>query len=74
MRERLGRIACPTLLVNGRWEKSFQSMRDYAAATIPGCRVADVDAGHAVNLENPAAFDDAVTGFFASIGLAGEPA
>lgn len=74
MRARLGRIACPTLLVNGRWEKSFQPLRDYAAASIPGCRVADVDAGHAVNLENPAAFDDAVTGFFSSIGLAGESA
>lgn len=59
----LDRIACPTLLVNGVREKAFQPLRDLAAARIAGCHVADIDAGHVVNLESPAQFDAAVIGF-----------
>lgn len=63
----LHRIACPTLLVNGLWEKRFQPLRALAAQAIPGCRVVDVEAGHAVNLENPEAFDAAVAAFLPQV-------
>ncbi len=67
VREDMHRIACPTLLVNGVHEKAFQPLRDDAARGIPGCQVADVDAGHAVNLENPEAFDAAVEQFLRQV-------
>lgn len=57
------RIQCPTLLVNGRFEKRFQAMRDIAANEITDCTVIDLDAGHAVNLEQSAGFDEAITDF-----------
>lgn len=63
----LPRVACPTLLVNGRWEKTFQALRDRALAGIPGCQVVDVEAGHAVSLENPRGFEAAVVSFLASL-------
>lgn len=66
-RDDLGRIACPTLLVNGVHEKAFQPLRDDAVRGIPGCQVADIDAGHAVNLENPDAFNAAVVAFLQSL-------
>ena len=56
-------IAVPTLLVNGRFETSFQADRDFAAATIPDVEVVDLDAGHSVNVEAPAEFDRAVIDF-----------
>ncbi len=59
----LARLACPVLLVNGRHEAPFQRWRDLAARAIPRGEVADLDAGHAVNLEAPAAFDAAVIDF-----------
>lgn len=62
----LARTRCPTLLVNGLWEKGFQDLRGQAERLIPGCRVADLQAGHAVNLEAPEAFNQAVTGFLRS--------
>lgn len=56
-------LSVPTLLVNGRHDRRFQPDRDFAAATIPGIEVADLDAGHAVNVEAPAAFSRAVIDF-----------
>lgn len=56
-------LAVPTLLVNGRYEKSFQADRNYALATIPDLEVADLDAGHSVNIEAPIPFERAVIGF-----------
>ncbi|HYF58771.1 MAG TPA: alpha/beta fold hydrolase [Burkholderiaceae bacterium] len=63
----LERIECPVLLINGRWERGFQPLREIALARMPRCRVADVEAGHAVNLENPAAFDAAVAAFVTEV-------
>lgn len=57
------RIPVPTLLVNGRYEKSFQADRNFALAAIPGIEIADLDAGHSVNIEAPAAFERAVIDF-----------
>lgn len=67
VRDQLHQISCPTLLVNGLWEKAFQPLRTLAAERIAGCRVADVEAGHAVNLERPGEFDAAVSGFLQSL-------
>jgi 2-succinyl-6-hydroxy-2,4-cyclohexadiene-1-carboxylate synthase len=63
--EDLTRIAVPTLLVNGAREAAFQPMRDRAARDIPGLEIVDLDGGHAVNLDCPAAFNAAVAAFIA---------
>jgi len=59
----LHRIVCPTLLVNGRSERTFQPLRDVAERRIRGIRIADIPGGHAVNLENPEGFNAAVAAF-----------
>jgi 2-succinyl-6-hydroxy-2,4-cyclohexadiene-1-carboxylate synthase len=59
------RTSVPTLLINGRHERRFQRHRDWAAATLPGLEVADIDGGHSVNIENPAGFDAAALAFLA---------
>jgi pimeloyl-ACP methyl ester carboxylesterase len=63
----LHRIACPTLLVNGRSERSFQPLREVAENRIRGIRVADIPGGHAVNLENPEGFNAAVAQFLREV-------
>ncbi|MEZ5651980.1 MAG: alpha/beta hydrolase [Burkholderiaceae bacterium] len=65
--DRLHELQCPTLLVNGRWEKRFQPLRDRASEALPGLRVVDLDGGHAVNMECAAAFNEAVVDFLASL-------
>jgi pimeloyl-ACP methyl ester carboxylesterase len=62
-RDVAAQLRVPTLLVNGRYEKSFQPDRAFALATIPGLEVVDLDAGHSVNIEAPAGFDTAVIDF-----------
>lgn len=62
----------PTLLVNGLQEKAFQSYRDLALRDIPDCRVADLPAGHAVNLEVPEMFNEAVKAFVAECSTRSE--
>ena len=64
--DRLGEIATPTLLVNGRREKSFQPLRDEAARTGPGLEVVDLEGGHPINLDQADAFNAAVTAFLAA--------
>lgn len=59
----LQRISHPTLLVNGMQEKAFQPYRELASREIPDCRIADLPAGHAVNLEVPEMFNEAVMAF-----------
>jgi len=63
----LQRIACPTLLVNGRSERVFQPLRDLAEHRIRGIRIADIAGGHAINLENPEGFNAAVAGFLREV-------
>jgi len=65
---RLGEIAVPTLLVNGRGEKRFQPLRDHAEKAIPGVEIVDLDGGHPVNLDQPEQFNAAVGGFLAGKG------
>ena len=63
--ERFAETRVPTLLVNGRREKSFQPVRDEAARLLPALQVVDLDGGHPINLDQPAAFNAAVRGFLA---------
>ena len=53
----------PTLLVNGRWERAFQPLRDWAAGALPSLRVVDLEGGHSINIEQPEAFNEAVIDF-----------
>jgi len=60
---RLDEITVPTLLVNGRREKSFQTLRDAAAQKVAGLEVVDLEGGHPINLDQADAFNAAVTAF-----------
>lgn len=64
-RDAVKELSVPTLLVNGRFEKAFQEDRDFAIATIPELEVADLDAGHSVNIEASKGFSEAVIDFAA---------
>jgi len=59
----LGRIAVPSLLVNGTRETAFQPLRDKAAREIPGLEIVDIDGGHNINLDPPETFNAAVSAF-----------
>jgi 2-succinyl-6-hydroxy-2,4-cyclohexadiene-1-carboxylate synthase len=64
----IGRIAVPTLLVNGVRETAFQPLRDRAVREVPGLAVADLDGGHSVNLDCADGFNTAVAAFIALHG------
>jgi pimeloyl-ACP methyl ester carboxylesterase len=64
VRARAGQLSVPTLLVAGRRETGFAEAQSFAQATIPKLRVVELDAGHAVNLEAAAEFNEAVGRFF----------
>lgn len=61
--DRFAEIATPSLLVNGRREKSFQPLRDQAARAIRGLEVVDLEGGHPINLDQPVGFNAAVASF-----------
>jgi pimeloyl-ACP methyl ester carboxylesterase len=63
--DRFAETKVPTLLVNGRREKSFQPVRDEAARLLPALQVVDLDGGHPINLDRPEAFNAAVRAFLA---------
>jgi 2-succinyl-6-hydroxy-2,4-cyclohexadiene-1-carboxylate synthase len=54
----------PALLVCGKQEKRFKPLRDFAEARMPLLEIADLDGGHAVQIEAAAEFNDRVTAFF----------
>ena len=58
--DRLGDLTVPVRLVNGRWEKRFQPSVELARAALPQLELVDLEGGHAINLDQPAAFDLAV--------------
>jgi pimeloyl-ACP methyl ester carboxylesterase len=64
---RLGEVNVPAMLVNGRWEKRFQPMRERVAAELPGVRIVDLDGGHSVNIEAADGFDRAVAEFIGGL-------
>jgi pimeloyl-ACP methyl ester carboxylesterase len=63
VRDRLQHLRPPTLLVHGTREKRFADKRQFAEQTIPKLQVVEVNAGHAVNIEAPDAFNSAVLDF-----------
>ena len=63
VREAARSISVPTLMVCGRYEKRFAAHRDYAEAHVPGLRIVDLPAGHAVNAERAEEFNEAVARF-----------
>jgi len=64
--ESLPTIKVPTLIVVGADDTPFLAASDYMAAKIPGARkVVIPNAGHAVNIDQPKAFIDAVEPFLA---------
>ncbi len=61
-------IRVPALVVVGANDKPFLAAADYMSAKIPGaCKVVIPDAGHAANIDQPAAFNEAVTSFLKSL-------
>lgn len=52
-----------SLLLHGRHEKRFSENAAYAATAVPNLEIIEIEAGHAVNLEAPLAFDGYVTRF-----------
>lgn len=62
--ESLENIAVPTLVLVGEKDRPFLSAADYMAAKVPNARkVVIADAGHAANIHQPAAFNEAVIAF-----------
>jgi pimeloyl-ACP methyl ester carboxylesterase len=64
----LPEIAVPTLVLVGSEDRNFLAAADYMAGKIPGARkVVIPDAGHAANLDQPTAFNQAVESFLAGL-------
>jgi pimeloyl-ACP methyl ester carboxylesterase len=62
--ESLPAIAVPTLVMVGENDAQFRPSADYMAAKIPGAeKVILANAGHAANIDQPAAFNAAVRAF-----------
>ncbi len=60
----LSSISVPAIVIVGANDKPFLNAADYMAKKIPGAeKVIIPDAGHAVNLDQPAAFNAAVLEF-----------
>jgi len=65
----LPEIDIPTLIVVGENDRPYHAATDYMAQKIRGARKEVIpDAGHAVNLHQPALFDDALASFLDEIG------
>lgn len=66
--ESLPHIRVPTLVVVGENDTPFLAATDYMAGKIPGAEKAIIqDAGHAVNLDQPEAFNQVVTTFISAV-------
>jgi len=66
--ESLPNIAVPTLVLVGAKDEPFLGASEYMAGKIPGAKkVVIPDAGHAANIDQPAAFNAAVVEFLGSL-------
>ena len=66
--ESLPAIAVPTLVLWGERDEAFIKPGEYMAAKIPGAtRIVVPNAGHAANLDQPQAFNAAMTSFLESV-------
>jgi pimeloyl-ACP methyl ester carboxylesterase len=69
--ESLPSVRVPALVVVGENDTPFLAASDYMAAKIPGAKkVVIPHAGHAANIDNPAAFNEALLGFLKAARLA----
>lgn len=64
VRQWIHKNTVPTLLVCGKQETRFEPFKTFAKLHMPLLDIVDLDAGHAVNVEAPDGFNDAVTTFF----------
>ena len=72
--ESLPEIRVPAIVIVGENDTPFLAASDYMAAKIPGAKKAIIpSAGHAANIDNPQAFNEALAGFLRDARLA-EPA
>ena len=70
--ENLSQIKVPTLILVGENDTPFLSAAQYMAKTIPGAKYVVIPrAGHAANLDNTAAFNEAVLDFLRKLNLSG---
>ena len=60
IRDEFPTLTVPTLLVNGVWEKSFQSTVEFARTKNTCLSVVDLQGGHAINAEQPEGFNSAI--------------
>lgn len=68
----LATVKVPTLVLAGTEDKPFLAATDYMAAKIPGARKVMIpDAGHAANLHQPKAFNEAMGAFLADVAAKG---
>lgn len=66
IRDRLGELRVPTLLVNGVWEKRFQPARKWLSQAHPHIAIEDLQGGHSINIECPDEFNAAVSHFLSA--------
>lgn len=64
VREEMRRNCVPTLMIVGKFERSFQETRRWVEAEVPNLVSVELDGGHAVNLDAPLAFNEALRSFF----------
>ena len=64
-RVRLTQNTRPACLIWGSKEKRFTEMAEYAEKNMPHLTIERLDAGHGMNMEDPAGFNDAVLRFLA---------
>ncbi len=68
--ESLPNIAVPAIVIVGANDTPFLAASDYMAAKIPGAKKAVIpDAGHSANIDQPAAFNEALMAFLKSASL-----
>ncbi len=63
VRDRLSDLSTPTLLVNGRYERKFQPLRDWLEQSHPKVAITDLPGGHSINVDCPEGFNSAVSSF-----------
>ncbi len=63
-------IEVPSIVVVGADDEPFLAATNYMAAKIPGAeKVVIADAGHAANMDQPVAFNQAISGFLSTHNL-----
>ncbi|HEY2753417.1 alpha/beta fold hydrolase [Phenylobacterium sp.] len=68
--ESLPSVAIPAVVIVGANDTPFLAASDYMSAKIPGAKkVVIPDAGHSANIDQPAAFNAALSGFLKDAGL-----